>query len=459
MTKRVDHINIWCVYLSPLASYVQRLVEALEKRQVELHSLQNKTESDFGLVLIGGPSQYEGLISLLNIQLKPKGYRTIVLNTSPEILSRSEVMKIFSFGAEYYFESNCFEEGFDCLAEKIIRWRTIETILRSPAVRNNIAGESLALKKLLRETVEVAVYSDCAVLVTGERGTGKESIARLIHAIDKKRSHAGLVLLDCTTTRTELSGSEFFGHEKGSYTGADQSRDGAFSLADNGTLFLDEVGELPSRMQAELLRVIQEGTYKKLGSNVWRQTDFRLVSATNRDLVDESDKGNFRKDLYDRISLWKCRMPSLNERKEDIPVLVNFFLRKRFSEEGMPVIDPGVMEYLKERQYGGNIRELQHLVTRISLKYVGKGPITLGDIPDNDRMAYAPVKRSWHESPDLSGAIAEALQNGYDVKNIMDTIKTLITRTALTFSGSNKEVSQLLGKSERWIQLQKAKER
>jgi transcriptional regulator with GAF, ATPase, and Fis domain len=284
-------------------------------------------------------------------------------------------------------------------------------------------------------------------------------MARLIHAADKQRSQANLVLVDCTTIRTELSGSEFFGHEKGSYTGAEHSREGAFALADNGCLFLDEVGEMPLRMQAELLRVIQEGVYKKLGSNAWRQTDFRLISATNRQLEEESEKGAFRKDLYDRISLWKCNMPSLHQRREDIPALVQFFLRKRFPEEEIPVIDPAVLDYLKERDYYGNIRELQHLVHRITMRYVGKGPITLGDIPEMDRQFFIPVKKSWHEHPELAGAIAEALQNGYDVKSIMDTIKSLITRTALSFSDSNKEVSHLLGKSERWIQLQKARER
>lgn len=183
------------------------------------------------------------------------------------------------------------------------------------------------------------------------------------------------------------------------------------------------------------------------------------MSATNRNLEEESEKGNFRKDLYDRISLWKCKMPSLHERREDIPALVHFFLQKRFSQDEVPTIDAAVTDYLKERDYNGNIRELQHLVTRISMRYVGKGPITLGDIPEADLHVYTPLKRSWHESPHLTESIAEALQNGYDVKNIMDTIKSLITRTALSFSDSNKEVSQLLGKSERWIQLQKAKER
>jgi transcriptional regulator with GAF, ATPase, and Fis domain len=136
------------------------------------------------------------------------------------------------------------------------------------------------------------------VLITGESGTGKELIARLIHALDSRVDKGDFVILDCTTVVPTLSGSEFFGHEKGAFTGAIAQRDGAFAMADGGTLFLDEIGELPLVLQAELLRVIEEGMYKRVGSNTWRKTSFRLLCATNRDLLQEESRGNFRKDLY-----------------------------------------------------------------------------------------------------------------------------------------------------------------
>lgn len=458
MSKRTDHTSVWYINLSAGPSCIRKLSDMLGEHQISIEQWHNKTDLDCGLILIAGNEQLETLIDLLNIQFKNKASRIIVLNTSPDTLSKAEVMKIFGFGAEYYLESAAGDTIFDCIIGKIARWRCIETILRSPWVKTNIIGESRLFKKLIRDVIEVSLYSDSSVLILGERGTGKELIAKLIHEIDKRRNQSALVLIDCTTIRHELSGSEFFGHEKGAYTGADHMREGAFSLADNGTLFLDEVGELPLPMQAELLRVIQEGTYKKLGSNTWRQTNFRLVCATNRNLENEAEQGNFRKDLHDRISLWKCFVPNLNDREEDIPALVNFFIRKKFTD-GPPVIDDAVMDYLKERHYSGNIRELQNLITRISFKYVGKGPVTIGDIPDYDRQNYIPVRKCWHENPDLAEAIALALQDGHDAKSIMDTVKSLITKTAMAFTGSNKEVSQLLGKSERWIQLQKAKER
>src|SRR5262249_683962 len=149
----------------------------------------------------------------------------------------------------------------------------------------------------------------------GESGTGKELIARLIHDLDSRPGKPPLVVVDCTTIVPGLSGSEFFGHERGAFTGAINTRDGAFALANGGTLFLDEIGELPQPMQAELLRVIQERKYKRVGSNAWQHTDFRLVSATNMDLESGVAKGAFRGDLYYRIAGWVCRTPPLRERK------------------------------------------------------------------------------------------------------------------------------------------------
>ena len=237
-------------------------------------------------------------------------------------------MKIFSYGAEYFFEGSSITNNYECIIEKMQRWRNIESILQSSIVKKTIVGESSLLKKLLRNIIEVTVYSAASVLILGERGTGKELIARLIHDLTSSQNKGSLVLVDCTTIKPELSGSEFFGDEKGSYTGADHTREGAFALANNGTLFLDEVGEMPLSMQAELLRVIQEGTYKKIGSNIWRQANFRLVCATNRNLETETETGNFRKDLYDRISLWKCYMPTLNEKKRRYSFAGRIFFKK-----------------------------------------------------------------------------------------------------------------------------------
>lgn len=457
MSKKID-ATIWYINLAGQNCIAEKLSRNFKSSNLILQQWYRETEVLTGLILINGNESYEQLVSVLNFQLRGRNNRIIVANTSSERMTNETVLKTLNYGAEYFFENSFLVEPFEYIIEKFRRWQDVEIMLHAPFVSKSIVGGSMCMKKMLRGIIEVAAYSDVSVLIQGERGTGKELIARMIHHIDRKRNGHNLVLVDCTTIRPELSGSEFFGHEKGSYTGADAAREGAFALANNGTLFLDEVGETPLQMQAELLRVIQEGTYKKVGSNIWKQTDFRLVCATNRNLTDEGERGCFRKDLYDRISIWKCSMPPLNERKQDIPLLVDFFLKKKFLEQ-MPVIDESVIEYLTQRDYPGNIRELKNLISRIALKYIGKGPITLGDIPEEDRNLKASFEENWYENSVFTNKITEALSNGYDVKSIMDTVKSIITKVALATASNNKEVSQLLGKSERWIQLQKAKEK
>jgi transcriptional regulator with GAF, ATPase, and Fis domain len=216
-------------------------------------------------------------------------------------------------------------------------------------------------------------------LITGESGTGKELIARLIHTLDPRQNKRDLVVLDGASVVPELSGSEFFGHERGAFTGAVATREGAFALADGGTLFLDEAGELPMTLQAELLRVMQEGSYKRVGSNNWQRTDFRLVSATNRDLLAEEMRGCFRRDFYYRIAGWVCHLSPLRERPEDILPLARRFMEKLRPGESYE-FDDAAREYLLTRKYPGNVRDLRQLVTRIFYRHVGPGPITVGDI-------------------------------------------------------------------------------
>ena len=199
------------------------------------------------------------------------------------------------------------------VAARLQRWRLVDELTASPEVTRTLVGRSLAWQSVMREVVEVARFTDASVLITGESGTGKELVARLIHDLDGRPGKKDFVILDCTTVVPSLSGSEFFGHERGAFTGAIAPRAGAFELADGGTLFLDEVGELPLPLQAELLRAVQERTFKRVGSNVWRQANFRLLCATNRNLIQEQEEGRFRADFYYRIAGWTVRLPSLRD--------------------------------------------------------------------------------------------------------------------------------------------------
>jgi transcriptional regulator with GAF, ATPase, and Fis domain len=266
----------------------------------------------------------------------------------------------------------------DRVVARLARWAAIDALLATDAVARTLVGASAAWRRVLRQIVEVARFTDAPILVTGETGTGKELVSRLVHALDARAGKRELVVVDCTTIVPELSGSELFGHEKGSFTGAVAARNGAFALADHGSLFLDEVGELPVLLQAELLRVVQEHTYKRVGGNAWQTTTFRLVCATNRDLMREQRDGRFRADLFYRISGWSFHLPPLRERRDDIPALVRHFLAEPLARP--PDIDDAVLDHLARRELRGNIRELRQICARIAHRHVGPGPITLGDL-------------------------------------------------------------------------------
>jgi transcriptional regulator with GAF, ATPase, and Fis domain len=270
------------------------------------------------------------------------------------------------------------------VAERLRRWQTIDELLVCGQVKDFLVGESPAWQAVLRDAVEVARFTSASVLVTGASGTGKERVAQLIHELDPRPRKKKLVVLDCSTVVPTLSGSEFFGHEKGAFTGAAAPREGAFELADGGTLFLDEVGELPVPLQAELLRVIQEGTFKRVGSNMWRKSSFRLVCATNRDLTTARADGAFRDDFFYRIAECTLHLPSLRERTEDIIPLFRHFFRQARPDGDPPELEDAVRDLLLCRPYPGNVRDLRSLVLRIVHRHLGNGLVTVGDVPDQE---------------------------------------------------------------------------
>src|SRR5688572_4280061 len=242
--------------------------------------------------------------------------RVLVVALEESAVAGPAIWKLLRHGAADVYVWNGLERTRDVISARFRRYAEIDQLMSSPAVRNNLAGASRSWIGLLRQVVEIARYSLNSVLIAGECGTGKELIARLIHELDPRPNKSAFVVLDCTTISPELSGSEFFGHEKGAFTSAIAARDGAFALADGGTLFLDEVGELPLTLQAELLRVVQEHTYKRVGSNIWQRTTFRLICATHRDLRQDVARGRFRADFYHRIASRICHLPPLRARRE-----------------------------------------------------------------------------------------------------------------------------------------------
>ena len=237
---------------------------------------------------------------------------------------------------------------------------------------DDIIGNSAAMMATLYKLEQVA-ETDATVLLLGETGTGKELLTRAIHSRSRRKTRP-LIKIDCTTLPTGLMESELFGHEKGAFTGAHESKPGRFELADGATVFLDEVGELPIGLQGKLLRVIQEGEFQRLGGRQVQQVDVRIIAATNRDLHSEMREGRFRSDLYYRLGVFPLEIPPLRDRREDIPLLTSFFVSQRSKALGKKVdsISIATRDALTAYDWPGNIRELQNVLERAIIMSPGR---------------------------------------------------------------------------------------
>jgi len=237
---------------------------------------------------------------------------------------------------------------------------------------HKMIGQSEALKTVFQKISQVGP-TDVSVLVYGETGTGKELIARAIHAASQRKDRP-MVKVNCAALPANLIESELFGHEKGAFTSAQSKQIGRFELADGSTIFLDEIGELPLESQAKLLRVLQEGEFERLGSSRTLKIDVRIIAATNRNLADEVKKGRFRQDLWYRLNVFPITSPPLRERREDIPLLVNWFVIKSGKKLGKTIerIPAKVMQELQNYPWPGNVRELENILERAVINSAGK---------------------------------------------------------------------------------------
>ncbi len=249
--------------------------------------------------------------------------------------------------------------------DKTVLVKETKTLKRKVSKVQEIIGESIAIKKI-KETIEKVAPTEARVLVTGENGSGKELVARWLHE-KSNRSSGQIVEVNCAAIPGELIESELFGHEKGSFTSAIKQRIGKFEQANGGTLFLDEIGDMSLSAQAKVLRALQEGKITRVGGEKEISVDVRVVAATNKDLLKEVEEKNFRLDLYHRIGVILIHVPSLNERKDDIPLLVDKFLTDIAEEYGQPKkeIDKKAMDALTLHNWTGNIRELRNVVERL----------------------------------------------------------------------------------------------
>ncbi len=251
-------------------------------------------------------------------------------------------------------------------------------ILKKKVYGQEMVGDSPALNHI-REMIDKVAPTDARVLIIGSNGTGKELVARNLHQ-KSRRSSMPYIEVNCAAIPSELIESELFGHEKGSFTSAIKQHKGKFEQADGGTLFLDEIGDMSLAAQAKVLRVLQEKKLSRVGSDKDIIVDVRVVAATNKNLKEEIEKGNFREDLYHRLSVIVINVPKLDDRKSDIPLLVSHFIEQICSETGMPAreVDADAMQLLVDKTWTGNIRELRNVVERLMI--LSGDRITAGDV-------------------------------------------------------------------------------
>jgi len=444
-------MRVWCRSLAPSWAHVPAQVEkGLGAHGIQLIDDDQPPADTPGLVYLDAVNAE----LLWNVRDVSAGGLRRVLGVSPARLPDADLWALLASGMSDILHWT--PDAGAAAAARLRRWRDVDVLVSSPAVANGLIGRSPAWIALLRTVVEIAAFTDAPVLIVGETGTGKELLARLIHTLDRRRAGRELILLDCTTIVPELAGSEFFGHERGAYTGAVGAREGAFALASGGTLFLDEVGELDARLQAQLLRVIQEGTYKPVGGNTWRRADFRLVSATSRDLRAEVDRSAFRGDLYHRLAACVCRTLPLSHRREDIVPLSRHFIRGATATGDPPPMDEALERYLIRREYPGNVRDLRQLVTRLLAHYPGAGPLTLACVPAEERQAQ-PVRTETWKDGGFEAAIRKACAMGASLKEIGRAAEDTAVRIAIAdCEGRLNLAAARLGVTDRALQLRRA---
>ncbi len=320
-------------------------------------------------------AQREAILSFAGQPLTFKGETFGVL----AVFSRAQIhpeefgwLRIFADHAAIAIaNARAFEEINQLRRRLEIEREYLREEVRDALAFGEIVGRSTALRSVL-EQIEMVAPTTATVLILGESGTGKELVASAIHARSPRRERP-LVRVNCGSVPSELFESEFFGHAKGSFTGAVRDRVGRFQHADGGTLFLDEVGEIPIAHQAKLLRVLQEGQFERVGEDVTRKVDVRILAATNRDLRQEVAAGRFRHDLYYRLSVFPMELPPLRQRKEDIPELATHFSSQscgRLNKPEIRLTDEDI-EVLKDYDWPGNIRELENVIERAIILATG----------------------------------------------------------------------------------------
>jgi sigma-54 specific flagellar transcriptional regulator A len=316
--------------------------------------------------------------------------------------------------------------------------RAISVTQRPVDLFRSLVGSSRAIQKV-RKMIDQVAGSDANVLVLGESGTGKEVVARNLHYHSTRRD-GPFVPVNCGAIPADLLESELFGHQKGAFTGAISDREGRFEMAEDGTLFLDEIGDMSLQMQVKILRVLQERTFERVGSNESRNSNVRIIAATHRDLEEAIKQGEFREDLYYRLNVFPIVTPPLRERVEDIPLLVNELVRRiEHEKRGSVRLSPAAIYALCQYTWPGNVRELANLVERLAILHP-YGVVDAADLPEKFQNGEGPVAEHTVDALIGSPVTSEDLdprlpRDGLNLKEHLGYLEISYIRQALTDSG------------------------
>ncbi|MFT5117078.1 MAG: sigma-54 specific flagellar transcriptional regulator A [Kiritimatiellia bacterium] len=393
-----------------------RRQHSLESRIQTIH----KWNDSVAIILLGSPSE---------VEFDPKSLEASIRQ---QVIATLDTPPTYNKLLDTLHRAQCFHEA------KLISKR--QSTRRPPHLFRSLVGNSRGIQ-LVREMMTQVTDKDVTVLVTGESGTGKEVVARNLH-YHSSRSKQPFVPVNCGAIPSELLESELFGHEKGSFTGAISARAGRFEMAEGGTLFLDEIGDMPLNMQVKILRVLQEKCFERVGGNKTQKTNVRIIAATHRNLEEMIEAGTFREDLYYRLNVFPIEMPSLNDRREDIPILLNELLARLENEKrGSVRFNSTAIMSLCQHPWAGNVRELANLVERMAIMHP-YGVIGVNDLPVKFRHVDATdeeiiIEQEEGKIPSLVDMNATALlpESGIDLKEYLTGLEQGLIQQALDDSG------------------------
>jgi DNA-binding NtrC family response regulator len=394
---------------------------------------------DLVILDLGIPEVEQGFGILDYLIAKGTDIQIIVITASKDHKHALEAQKR---GANsYFFKGENIKDELPLLVRRALKMQALEREnkkLRSKLEHSfqfdNIVSVSKQMQKILG-LIEKISSSKESVLIYGESGVGKEVIAKHVHERGSLKN-GEFIAINCAAMPENLLENELFGHEKGAFTGATDLKNGKIELANHGTLFLDEIGEMPLLLQAKLLRVLQEKAFTRLGSNKEIKVDFRLISATNKNLAEEVKIKNFREDLYYRLNVIPINIPPLRERPDDIPALIDFFVQNYCRENKIPIpkIEPGLVTFLLRQDWEGNIRQLENSIKRIMV--LNNETLSLAELPDDLKIN------------------SQSFLNGALLKNytLEELSKDYVQMVLSHFKGNKKQACEFLGINYRTLQ-------